>query len=158
MDYNTQLQLNALLQEFLEEGDTFDSEKAKQFRDLIPNMALQKYTVSAEATIPSAGFKGRTNTGHDENLDEEKKKLSYTNKEPGIWVGGYELLRSDKEGETIIIIQDRFADTRPEAPELYSIEFSGGEPTALFKSETWVLNLFILKITKQKMVPWKKPA
>ncbi len=157
MDYNTQLQLNALLKEFLEDGDTFDAEKAKQFRDMLPSVRIPSYTVAATVTLPSFGAKGHTNTGHDASIEDDEKKLSYTNAKQGIWVGRWDLNREDEGEDTTIYIKDRFADTRPEEPEYYTLDFKGGEPVSIRKSESIIWNFIFFGFTKFKMNIYKTP-
>jgi hypothetical protein len=166
MDYETQMRLNAIVTSLVEtEGETFDPDDACFLKDALPVTARKNhFTLKFPRLFKGGAFEGLTNTGHQlSSGDDGKKEHTISTKPTPTWIGNYALSREDEGTDTVILIEDRFYDTRDDCEDRsWQLQFDEDGPVALLAAKPKIVEfrffLVSFKGVRVSYAEWKRPT
>jgi hypothetical protein len=158
LDVAARLEVHAILDRLVQEGETFSRDDALRLIGLIPVTPRRRFSFTGVFKSRGPGFRGQATGIGDVEVDGEgwEKQVSWN--APSVHrIGGYRVTHTPGQ----IAIELMWAETREEQSGqscLLLYDPATGEPREMQIAVQRTLTLLFIRLAYVTYVPWKKPS
>ena len=157
LDVAARLEVHAILDRLVQEGETFARDDALRLIGLIPVTPRRRFSFTGVFKSRGPGFRGQAAGIGDVEVDGEEREKQVSWNAPSVHrIGGYGVTHTPGQ----IAIELMWAETREEKSGqscLLLYDPATGEPQAMQIAVQRTLTLLFIRLSYVIYVPWKKP-